>query len=93
MDLSLVVPTYNEKENLPLLLEKIFFELKKSKIKGEVIVVDDNSKDGTGDLVEKLKRKYKNLHVIHRAGKLGLSSRSFRRLENCERKNIRCYGC
>ena len=74
MDLSLVVPTYNEKENLPLLLEKIFFELKKSKIKGEVIVVDDNSKDGTGDLVEKLKRKYKNLHVIHRAGKLGLSS-------------------
>ena len=72
--LSLVIPTYNEKENIKKLIEKIQQEFKKNKIDGEIIIVDDNSSDGTGDIVEKLKRKQKNLKVIHREGKLGLSS-------------------
>lgn len=74
MDLSLVIPTYNEKENIQILIKQINIEFKKSKIKGEIIVVEDNSPDGTGDLVENLKKKYKTLKVIHRKGKLGLSS-------------------
>jgi len=74
MDLSIVVPTYNEKENILILLEKINLEFEKNKIKGEIIVVDDNSPDGTGDLIETLKKKYKNLKIVHRKEKLGLSS-------------------
>ena len=73
-DLSLVIPTYNERENISILLEKIFSEFKKNKIKGEVIVVDDNSPDKTGDLVESLIKDYENLKIVHRKGKLGLSS-------------------
>ena len=74
MELSIVVPTYNEKENIQILLEKIGNEFRKNKIKGEVIVVDDNSADGTGQILEKLKKRHSFLRIIHREGKLGLSS-------------------
>lgn len=74
MELSIVIPTYNEKENIALLLEKVFSIYKENKIDGEIIVVDDNSGDGTGEIVEELKKKHKNLKIIHRSGKLGLSS-------------------
>lgn len=74
MKLSLVIPTYNEKENILKLLTKIQEEFKKNKISGEIIVVDDNSPDGTGEILEGLKKKQKNLRVVHRKGKLGLSS-------------------
>ena len=73
-DLSIVIPTYNERDNISILLEKVFEEFKKNSIKGEVVVVDDNSPDKTGELVEVLIKKYKNLRIIHRKCKLGLSS-------------------
>lgn len=71
--LSLVIPTYNESKGLELLLERIFGVLRRAGIDGEVVIVDDNSPDGTGALAEDLKAKYP-LKVVHRAGKLGLSS-------------------
>lgn len=71
--ISIVVPCYNEAESLPLLADKVFEVLKKNNIDGELIVVDDNSPDGTGDIAEKLKEKY-NIKVVHREGKAGLSS-------------------
>ena len=74
MKLSLVIPTYNEKENIQKLIEKIQEEFKENKIDGEIIIVDDNSPDGTGRILENLKKKTKNLIVVHRKGKLGLSS-------------------
>ena len=74
LDLSIVVPTYNEKENIFVLLNKIFKEFKENKIDGEVIVVDDSSPDGTGKLLEQKKKSFKNLKIIHREGKLGLAS-------------------
>lgn len=74
MMLSLVIPTYNEKENILLLIQKIQKEFKDNKISGEIIVVDDNSPDGTGEILETLRKEIKNLKVIHRRGKLGLSS-------------------
>ena len=74
MKLSLVIPTYNEKENIPQILLKLREEFLKNKIDGEIIVVDDNSPDGTGEVLESEKIKYRNLKVIHRKGKLGLSS-------------------
>ncbi|MBI2629913.1 glycosyltransferase family 2 protein [Candidatus Pacearchaeota archaeon] len=74
MKLSMVIPTYNERDNIPKLIQKIQEEFKENKIDGEIIMVDDNSPDGTGKILEDLKKKYKNLKVIHRTGKLGLSS-------------------
>jgi dolichol-phosphate mannosyltransferase len=74
MKLSLVIPTYNEKENIQKLIKKIQEEFNENKINGEIIIVDDNSPDGTGKILEDLKKKQKNLKVVHRSGKLGLSS-------------------
>lgn len=70
MKVSIVSPTYNEKENV----EKLVQRLRALKIESEIIIVDDNSPDGTGDVADKLSRKYKNVRVIHRPGKNGLSS-------------------
>lgn len=71
--LSLIVPTYNEKETIPTLAEKVFAALNGAGIDGELIVVDDNSPDGTADLAESLASKYP-IKVVRRSGKLGLSS-------------------
>ncbi|MEE3260129.1 MAG: polyprenol monophosphomannose synthase [Candidatus Latescibacterota bacterium] len=72
--ISLITPTYNERENLPLLAEEIFGIIgAEPDIDLELIVVDDNSPDGTGEVAEKLQVDYP-LQVIRRAGKLGLGS-------------------
>lgn len=71
--LSIVAPTYNESSNLPVLCERIFTSLKAANIDGELIIVDDNSPDGTAELAQKLAEQYP-VRVIKRAGKLGLSS-------------------
>ena len=71
---SLVTPTYNECENIALLAQEIFKVLAPhSDIDLELIVVDDNSPDGTGQAAEALSAQYP-VKVIHRPGKLGLGS-------------------
>jgi dolichol-phosphate mannosyltransferase len=70
MKTTIVIPTYNEKENLPPLLEGIF-GLGQENL--HVLIVDDSSPDGTGDLAESLKEKYgEKLQVFHRPEKNGL---------------------
>jgi len=72
MKTSIVIPTYNEKENLPLIVGSLF-ELKIPDL--QVLVVDDNSPDGTGDIAEKLKKQYSGaVYVMHREGKKGLGT-------------------
>ena len=74
VQISLITPTYNERENLPLLAEEIFAIIgQEPDIDLELIVVDDNSPDGTGEVAESLKAHYP-MQVIHRPGKLGLGS-------------------
>ena len=67
-----VLPTYNERENLPIMVETLLG----IGIPGlEVLIVDDNSPDGTGDLAEQLRQDYTGrfpIHVAHRPQKLGL---------------------
>jgi dolichol-phosphate mannosyltransferase len=70
-ELSLVVPTYNERENITLLLERIHKSL--SDYNYELIVVDDNSPDGTSELARSLASKYP-LQVIVRTNERGLAS-------------------
>ncbi|KKP70252.1 hypothetical protein A2X44_00910 [candidate division CPR3 bacterium GWF2_35_18] len=64
-----VIPTYNEKDNLPLILKEID-DLKVKNL--TVLVVDDNSPDGTGSLADNLRSKFLNLFVLHRRKKEGL---------------------
>lgn len=69
-DALVVVPTYNEIENLERLVHAIF-----AQGAYHILVVDDGSPDGTGDLAETLKTRYPDrVDVIHRAGKLGLGT-------------------
>jgi len=71
---SLITPTYNECENIALLAEEIFQIIgQESAIDLELIVVDDDSPDGTGEVAEALTDRYP-LKVVHRPGKLGLGS-------------------
>ncbi|MBI4177637.1 MAG: polyprenol monophosphomannose synthase [Candidatus Aenigmarchaeota archaeon] len=72
--LSIVIPTYNERENILKLIKSLGEELAKNSIKYELVIVDDNSPDGTAELCEKISKKRKNIIVIKRPGKLGLSS-------------------
>jgi len=67
------VPTYNERENIEELIKRIDTSLKKEGMEYEVIIVDDNSPDGTADTAESLSSKYP-IKVVRRPGKLGLSS-------------------
>jgi len=72
MQLTIVLPTYNEKENLPKIIAELF-NLPLPDLK--VIIVDDNSPDGTGATADSLASFHPNqISVIHRAGKLGLGT-------------------
>lgn len=71
--LSLIIPTYNERENIEKLIKELFNVLKKRKFKFQLIVVDDNSPDGTAEVVKELSKKY-NVKLLVRPKKLGLTS-------------------
>jgi len=64
----IVIPTYNEKENISQLIEAI----KKEKVPADVLVVDDNSPDGTGKIAQRISQKEKWVYVLHRQEKEGL---------------------
>jgi dolichol-phosphate mannosyltransferase len=72
-DVSVVVPTYNEAQGIEKLISALTTVFKNAGINGEIVIVDDNSPDGTGALVDSLAAKYP-VRCVHRAGKLGLSS-------------------
>ena len=74
MNISIVIPTYNEKDTLPILIEKLTREVKKIAEKFSIIIMDDSSPDGTGRIAEYLNKKYQNITVIQRPSKLGLGS-------------------
>ena len=72
-ELSLVVPTFNERDRLPDLVRAILEACRPSRLACQIVVVDDNSPDGTGQLADELASRYP-LIVVHRAGKLGLGT-------------------
>ncbi|MFN3966706.1 MAG: polyprenol monophosphomannose synthase [Endomicrobiia bacterium] len=67
--LLIITPTYNEKNNIKTLIEKIY-----NSVDAHLLVIDDNSPDGTGKILEELKTKNEKLKVIHRPAKLGLGT-------------------
>ncbi len=70
MKTTVIVPTYNERENLADLVGQIL----DLDIGAHVIVVDDNSPDGTGELADELAARNGRIRVVHRRGKLGLGT-------------------
>ena len=75
MKLSVVIPTYNENENINILIPKIESLLsKKFKNNYEIIVVDDSSPDGTARSAKKLSEKYGNINVIVKKKKEGIGA-------------------
>lgn len=64
----IVVPTYNERENLPRMVARLLA----LPVKVDLLVVDDNSPDGTGKLADEFAAKHPEVHVLHRKEKNGL---------------------
>ncbi len=66
----MIIPTYNERENI----DSIASRVRDSVPDADVLIVDDNSPDGTGELADKLADGDSAIHVLHRAGKAGLGA-------------------
>jgi len=66
----IIIPTYNEKENIEKLIEEIW-KLNKG---FHILIIDDNSSDGTGRIADGLAGKFSEVSVIHRSAKLGLGT-------------------
>lgn len=66
----IIMPTYNERENLENILAAIHDVVPHV----HVLIVDDGSPDGTGDIADRLSRGDERIHVLHREGKLGLGT-------------------
>ncbi len=70
MKCLVIIPTYNEKDNIPVIVEQIL--ARDPAI--EVLVIDDNSPDGTGQIIDGMVKKNQRVNVIHRPGKMGLGT-------------------
>ena len=64
------IPTYNELGNV----EKIFNDIMDHGFEGDILFIDDNSSDGTGDKIDELIKLNNNIYCIHRSSKLGIGS-------------------
>ena len=70
-DSLVIIPTYNEKENIEAIIRAVF----DLEVPFHVLVVDDGSPDGTGNIVQDLQNEFKeSLHLLSRSGKLGLGT-------------------
>ena len=69
-EVAVILPTYNESENL----EQIVARVRSAVPAATILVADDNSPDGTGDIAEKLALTDDHVHVLHRPGKQGLGA-------------------
>lgn len=69
-----VIPTFNERENIGVLIEGIEEIFSRGGIDGSILVVDDNSPDGTAEIAEALSKRFGNIRLLKRGGKLGIGS-------------------
>ena len=69
-NLLIFIPTYNEKDNVRLIIEGLRFNLPKTPI----LFCDDNSPDGTSETLKRLAKEFEEIHVVTRSAKLGIGS-------------------
>jgi len=74
LELSVITVTYNERGNITLFIETVNRIFAAHQIKGEIVVVDDNSPDGTSQVVTELKATYPHTTLLTRPGKMGIGS-------------------
>ena len=74
LDLAIILPTFNERENIPLVIARLSEALRG--LSWEAIFVDDDSPDGTADVISSYARRDSRIRLIHRVGRRGLSSAS-----------------
>jgi dolichol-phosphate mannosyltransferase len=86
---SIIVPTYKEAENIPCLTERVFRALASAQIEGELIIVDDNSRDGTPEVVAGLETRYP-VKLVTRTDERGLSSAVIRGFQEARHEILMC---
>ena len=74
MKVSIILPTYNEVENIKDLIDQILEVCKQHSILSTIVVVDDNSPDNTSEVVKKAMQTSDNINLVQRTGKLGLGT-------------------
>ena len=74
MKILVFIPTYNERENIGPLIEKVLSISKEDNLPLDILVLDDNSPDGTAEVVDELSRIYGNIYLVVRPSKMGLGS-------------------
>ena len=67
---AVIIPTYNERDNIEIITGRV----RSAVPDAHVLIVDDNSPDGTGEIADKLAGEDPHVHVLHRAGKAGLGA-------------------
>ena len=92
VEYSVILPTYNERDNLPLMVSMLHRAFTALDVAYEVVVVDDNSPDGTAEVARRLQQVYGRDHItLHsRPGKMGLGSAYMDGLKAC--KGARRWG-
>lgn len=82
LDVSVITVTYNERDNIGLLVKTVEQAFEAEGLRGEIIVVDDNSPDGTAGIVMEMAARFGNVRLISRYGKFGLASAYERGVDN-----------
>jgi dolichol-phosphate mannosyltransferase len=85
---AIIIPTFNEAQNLPRLIERVLA----IDLPIDVVVVDDASPDGTGDIADTIAARDERVHVIHRVGPRGYASASKEGLRWCLNRDYEIIG-
>lgn len=72
--ISIIIPAHNEKDNLRPLMDSVEKLRKKQKWDCEIVIVNDNSSDNTGEIAAELSKKFKKIQVINRKGNRGMGN-------------------
>ena len=88
--LSVVIPTYNERKNVQILIPAIQRVFEQNGIDGEIVVVDDNSNDGTKEVLADLADRYSNLVVRIRSGPPSIARAWYEGFEIASKENVVC---
>jgi len=91
--ISIIIPTYNESENIENIINAIEEVFSINMINGELVIVDDNSPDGTATIAERMKKRYDNIKVIVRTSDRGLSQSVVEGFDHCDSDTIGVIDC
>jgi dolichol-phosphate mannosyltransferase len=92
-DLTVIIPTFNEKENIEKMVVTVDAICKAHSINEEILVVDDNSRDGTIAVVETLMNEHRNLHLLVRQENPGLSQSLYHGMLHAQADLVQCIDC